>query len=134
MREQLQVPLRWRDLDHQGHVYHGTLPALLDEARVQWLERAVLSKSLESHVIARLEIDYLDEITHADAHVSVAFSIERVGRTSFATNEVVTVQDGREVAKVRAVLVAWDPEGRCKRVLTSGERVNLLSRADKSNT
>lgn len=116
------VALRWRDLDHQGHVYHATVLTLLDEARTEWLRKAVGVGSPDEYVVARLEIDYRAEIRRSDERIVVAFDIERLGRTSMTTHETVRAPDGRLLVTTKVTSVMWDRGTRRPRALTEDER------------
>lgn len=121
----ISVPMRWRDLDAQGHVYHGTVLTLLDEARSQWLVTRLDLGSVEAYVIARIEIDYVGEIRHQDT-VEVEHRLARLGRSSLTVEEELFV--GGDVA-VRSVvtLVAWDGEKRASRPFSPPERAALAT-------
>lgn len=123
--EAIRVPLRWRDLDHQGHVYHGAFLTLLDEARVEWLARTLGGPFLEAHVIARIEIDYVSELRHQDKQANITFRVERIGTSSLSTMETISARDGRVAARARTVLVAWHQTDRHRRNLSSHERNGL---------
>jgi len=112
------VPLRWRDLDFQGHVYHGTYVTLLDEAR----EAFFRDLSVRSpHVVARIEIDYLAEIAEGVTDVGVRFDVLRVGNSSLELNEEMYA-DGVLRARSRAVVVMWGRDQHGSRPLTDAER------------
>jgi len=122
---EVRLALRWRDLDLFGHVYHGEYLTLLDEARMSWLGGAAGGPALEdpeTYVVARLEIDFVSSLTRADGEVGVGFALERVGRTSLTLRETMRGGDGREVARVRTVIVLWDREQASSRALTDDER------------
>lgn len=116
------MPLRWRDLDHQGHVYHATMLTLLDEARTQWLSESIGVQSADTYVVARIEIDYLAEVTMECQEIEVTFGVSRVGRRSITTDELVTSPDGVELARAAVVVVLWDRDGHHSRELTATER------------
>lgn len=118
------VPLRWRDLDHQGHVYHATMLTLLDEARTRWLSESIGVESADTYVVARIELDYLAEVTMASAAVEVTFGVSRVGRRSITTVETVTDGNGVQVARAAVVVVLWDRADHRSRELTAVERTN----------
>ncbi|MDF5758306.1 thioesterase family protein [Spongiactinospora sp. TRM90649] len=124
----VRVGLRWRDLDHQGHVYHGTLLTLLDEARTAWLRDVVGVRSADSYVVARIEVDYLAEILVEHAAIDVSFEVARIGRRSITTGETVRTPGGLHVAQASVVLVMWDRQGRSSRELTPGERERARER------
>lgn len=117
------VPLRWRDLDHQGHVYHATLLTLLDEARTEWFHGSIGVSSADEYVVARIEIDYVAEIVRLDEQIAVDFSVTRVGTTSLTTREVVWTPAGREVARAVVTAVMWDRDARRPRRLSEIERL-----------
>ncbi len=118
----IEVALRWRDLDHQGHVYHATVLTLLDEARTEWLRGALGVGSPDQYVVARIEIDYSAEIRRSDQRIAVSFSLDRLGRTSLRTHEVVRAPDGRILVEAYVTAVMWDREARSPRPLTEDER------------
>ena len=120
--DEVWQPLRWRDLDYFGHVYHAEFLTLLDEARGVWLGRRPRLRDPESYVVARLEIDYLSPVTREDRGVRVAFALEHVGTTSLTLRETMYGGYGREVARTRTVVVLWDREQARSRPLDEDER------------
>lgn len=126
----IEVALRWRDLDHQGHVYHATVLTLLDEARTAWLRGALGVDSPDQYVVARIEIDYTDEIRRSDERIAVSFSVDRLGRTSLRTHEVVRAPDGRVLVEASVTSVMWDRDARRPRPLTEHERVQAAGFAE----
>ncbi|XVQ07679.1 acyl-CoA thioesterase [Spirillospora sp. CA-255316] len=123
-RNSVAVALRWRDLDHQGHVYHATMLTLLDEARTEWLRTAIGVESPDEYVVARIEIDFLAETVRSNDRIDVAFDITRIGSSSLTTTEVVRTPDGREVVRAVVTAVMWDRVLRKPRPLTDAERHN----------
>lgn len=121
------VPLRWRDLDAQGHVYNATYLTLLDEGRSRWLRSALELPGFDSHAIVSLTIDYVSEIGRDIDEVNMEFSVAKVGNKSFTTEEVMTVDGGRVAARVSAVLVGFDTETRTSSPLTEEQREILVS-------
>jgi acyl-CoA thioester hydrolase len=119
------VSLRWRDLDHQGHVYHATVLTLLDEARTSWLQNTVGVTSPDSYVVARVEIDYVDEIRIDQRRIDVRFDVIRIGRTSITVGEVVTGPAGEVTVRAVVTAVLWDRELRQPRPLEPAERERL---------
>ncbi|GAA2427990.1 thioesterase family protein [Actinomadura vinacea] len=121
------VALRWRDLDHQGHVYHATMLTLLDEARTEWLRAAVGVESPDEYVVARVEIDFLAETVRSNDRIDVTFDITRVGSSSLTTTELVRTPDGRDVVRAAVTAVMWDRVLRKPRPLTDAERHNAAA-------
>ena len=119
------VSLRWRDLDHQGHVYHATVLTLLDEARTSWLHNTIGVSSPDSYVVARIEIDYIGEIRIEQRDIDVVFRVERVGHTSITLAEVVLGSAGEEIVRAVVTAVFWDREVRRPRAIEPAERERL---------
>jgi acyl-CoA thioester hydrolase len=116
------LPLRFRDLDAFGHVYHAEYLTLLDEARTQWLGEVVQLEDPGSYVVARLEIDYVSSLTLADEAVRVDVEVLRVGTTSLTLRETMHPRDGRVVTRDRAVVVLRDRATGGSRPLSDAER------------
>nr|WP_296770808.1 acyl-CoA thioesterase [Rhodococcus sp. (in: high G+C Gram-positive bacteria)] len=116
-----RIPLRWRDLDSQSHVFHGVHVALFDQARAAMLGDALGTADLE-YVVVRLEIDYSAELTLADSPVGVNCSVAGLGNTSIVLVEKMHTATGALVASTRAVIVLWDVATRTPRALTLADR------------
>jgi YbgC/YbaW family acyl-CoA thioester hydrolase len=123
------IPLRWRDLDAQQHVFHAVHVTLFDQARGNMIA-AALSEPDPLYVIVRLDLEYLHELTLDDSPVAVTSTIVNAGSTSITTQECIISRHGREIAYATAVLVWWDTEAASKRRLTAGERTALLAPTD----
>jgi len=118
------LPLRFRDLDAFGHVYHAEYLTLLDEARTHWFAETGLDEP-GAYVLAHLEMDWLSSLAEGDRAVRVDFDVEAVGTTSVTLRESMLAQDGREVARSRSVTVRWDRGRPGARALTPAERSAL---------
>lgn len=116
------IPLRFRDVDAFGHVYHAEFLTLLDEARTRWFRDELGLENPSDYVLARIEIDYVSSIVPADGAVAGEFVVERVGRTSLTLAEVLRTRDGRVVSRGRAVTVLRDVATGSSRPLTDEER------------
>lgn len=137
--ESFRVPLRWRDLDNQGHVYHAEYLTLLDQARTAWLQTCLGVENPDEYVIVHIDIDYLNELTVGSATnaaapgaeaagaigvsaVDVSFTIKRLGNKSLTTEEIMTIPDGTKIARASAVLLIWNRTTRQTRALNDIER------------
>lgn len=116
------VPLRFRDVDSFGHVYHAEFLTLLDEARSRWFRDVMRLENPYDYVLARIEIDYVSSVVLTDEMVSATFVVERVGRSSLTLAETMRARDGRVVSRGRAVTVLRDPVAGTSRPLTDAER------------
>ena len=119
-----RLPLRFRDLDAFGHVYHAEFLTLLDEARSRWFAGAGLEEP-EVYVLVHLEIDWVSPLTLGDAAVRAAFEVESLGTTSIGLRETMYAADGRVVSRSRSVTVRWDQAAARPRKLSAEERASL---------
>ena len=122
---QIRLPLRFRDVDAFGHVYHAEYLTLLDEARTRWFREAVAFDQPGAYVVARVEIDYLSSLVLDDAEALATFAVERVGTSSVTLAETLSAPDGRVAARVRSVTVRRDLAAGRSRPLTDAERDRL---------
>ncbi len=116
------LPLRFRDLDAFGHVYHAAYLTLLDEARTRWFREVLRLDDAGDYVLGRVEVDYVSSLVLADEAVSATFGIERVGTTSLTLVETLRARDGRVVSQGRSVVVLRDVARGRSRPLTDTER------------
>jgi acyl-CoA thioester hydrolase len=120
-------PLRFRDVDAFGHVYHAEYLTLLDEARTRWFREVLDLANPTDYVLARVEIDYVSSLVLADASVAASFEVERVGTTSLTLRETMRARDGRVVSRSRAVTVLRDVASGTSRPLGDDERVRATA-------
>jgi acyl-CoA thioester hydrolase len=125
MTQEIRLPLRFRDVDAFGHVYHAEYLTLLDEARTRWFREAVALDEPGAYVVARIEIDYVSSLVLDDAEVVATFAVERVGSSSVTLAETLSAPDGRVAARVRSVTVRHDPTAGRSRPLTDAEKDRL---------
>jgi acyl-CoA thioester hydrolase len=125
MTLEIRLPLRFRDVDAFGHVYHAEYLTLLDEARTRWFREAVALDEPGAYVVARIEIDYVSSLVLDDAEVVATFAVERVGSSSVTLAETLSAPDGRVAARVRSVTVRHDLTAGRSRPLTDAEKDRL---------
>ena len=118
----IRLPLRFRDIDAFGHVYHAEYLTLLDEARTRWFGETVELDEPGAYVVARIEIDYVSSLVLEDAEVLLSFAVERVGSSSLTLAETMQAPDGRVVARARTVTVRRDLAAGRTRPLSEQER------------
>jgi acyl-CoA thioester hydrolase len=125
MTKEIRLPLRFRDVDAFGHVYHAEYLTLLDEARTRWFREAVAFDEPGAYVVARIEIDYVSSLVLDDAEVVATFAVERVGASSVTLAETLSAPDGRVAARIRSVTVRHDPAAGRSRPLSDVEKDRL---------
>jgi acyl-CoA thioester hydrolase len=120
----LQIGLRARDMDVLGHLNQAVYHEFLEEGRATLID-ALGHETRFPFVLARVELDHLQEVRHRDGHVAVRTWVERVGGKSVTILHEITLPDGTACASGRSIVVAWDPETRGARWLTDEERAAL---------
>ena len=117
------IPIRWRDMDAYGHVNNAVYLTYLEEARDAWVQE-VLGKVTDTwhFVLARVAVDYEQELTQDDEQVVVRCSLASFGRSSIRTREEIVRRDGSLSAVAEAVIVPRDPTTLGSRPLTDDER------------
>jgi acyl-CoA thioester hydrolase len=121
-----RVELRWRDMDAYGHVNNAVYLTYLEEARDAWAQQ-VLGEVTDTwdFVLARVAIDFKQELKQEDGAVVVRCALDSIGRSSVRTREEIVKQDGTISAVAESVIVARDPRAGRSRPLTDGEREAL---------
>jgi acyl-CoA thioester hydrolase len=121
-----RIEIRWRDIDAYGHVNNAVYLNYLEEARDAWVQQ-VLGKLTETwdFVLARVAIDFRQELTQDDEAIVVRCELDSIGRASLRTKETVLKLDGTVSAVSESVIVPRDPDLGRSRPLTEDERAAL---------
>ena len=113
------VAIRWRDMDAYGHVNNAVYLTYLEDARDAWVQEMLGTVTDTWHfVLARVAIDYKQELTQDDERVLVRCSLASVGRASIRTREEIVRRDGSLSAVAESVIVPRDPATLRSRPLT----------------
>jgi acyl-CoA thioester hydrolase len=121
-----RIEIRWRDVDAFRHVNNAVYATYLEEARDEWMERALGSVAdMWDFVLARVAIDFRRELVQADDAALVRVSRDRIGTSSITLREEIRKTDGTLSAEAESVIVARDPETGRSRPLTEEERAAL---------
>lgn len=80
---QARIPVRWGDLDADGHVNNTVFLRYVEEARLQWARALSLSTSAPglTPVVANLACEYLAPL-HYPATVTVSIACAHAGNSS----------------------------------------------------
>jgi acyl-CoA thioester hydrolase len=128
MRHDKRIEIRWRDVDAYRHVNNAVYATYLEECRDEWPERALAGEGDPwDFVLARVAIDFREELTQEDDEVVVSVTLERIGTASLTLREEIRKRDGTLSAEAEAVLVARDRERGRSRPLTGDEREALTA-------
>jgi acyl-CoA thioester hydrolase len=121
-----RIEIRWRDMDAYGHVNNGVYLNFLEEARDRWVQD-VLGGVADTwdFVLARVAIDFRNELKQDDGSVTVRCALDFIGRSSIRTREEIRKVDGTLSARAESVIVPRDPATGRSRPLTDEERTVL---------
>lgn len=120
-----RVPLRWVDLDTQGHVNNAVVADYLQEARVAFLLSGDNAHMLgTSSIVAGHQVEFLRPIGYATEPVEVELSVGGVGAATVSIGYEVRHR-GIPVVRARSLL-AKAQDGRAQR-MTPAERAWFAS-------
>lgn len=123
-----RCPMRWGDMDAQGHVNNAVYLDYLQEARVDFLLSGppVLHRLLDTGVlVASHQVQYLRPVTFSERPVTVRLWVDAVGGSRFSI--AYEVLDGPDLAaRARTVAVPFDLATNTLRRLTADERVPFV--------
>ena len=123
MVNEKRIEIRWRDLDALRHVNNAVYATYLEEARDEWMTRALAGAGdLWDYVLVRVAIDFRRELTQDDDAVLVRTRLTRIGTSSLTLREEIVKLDGTVAAEAESVVVARDPATGWSRPLTAAER------------
>jgi acyl-CoA thioester hydrolase len=137
VRHRYDCRIRWSDVDSYGHVNNVKYFEYLQEARIAFLSGLSPDwpRGREGAVLARIDVDYRRPIVFRAKPVLVETWVTRIGRSSYdLASRILDDQPGGATvfAEARAVIVAYDVEGRRSRPLTEMER-SALERAQPAH-
>jgi acyl-CoA thioester hydrolase len=124
---EIRLQIRWRDMDAYGHVNNAVYLTYLEEARDAWVQQVLgpVADDVWHFVLARVAIDYRNELKQSDREVVVRCGLESIGRSSIRTREEILRPDGTLSAEAASVIVPRDPATGRSRPLTEAERAAL---------
>lgn len=127
-------PLRWADLDAQGHVNNGSYLDYLQEARVDFLlsgpeaTRPLLTTGV---LVVSHQVEYVAPIAFSFDPVRVELWVESVGGSRFVIGYEVYAGDTL-AARARTAAVPYDLATNALRRLTEAERAVFVAARERS--
>ena len=112
-RHKISVKVRFSDLDAMGHVNNASYLSYLEEARLAYYNHVLKmdTNNLDFNaVIARIEIDYIDQIRLGD-NVEVYTRTAKIGNKSSDVEHLIVVANNENkkiAAKALTKLVSFD--------------------------
>ena len=106
-----RLPVRWADLDANGHVNNATYFTYFEQVRIEWLEGVGMQNTAEGQgpVVVQIECSFARPIPYPEL-LELRMYGGPPGRTSFPTfYEIIgSVEAGAQYAQGRAVMVWTD--------------------------
>lgn len=137
MRFDVQIPLRWADMDAYRHVNHARTVTLLEEARVDLVFRRAAQEGAgawsDGLFVAGLQVDYKRQIAYTGQSVLVSMWVDQVRAASFMLHYEVRTGPTTEdpVAVVASTqMVPFDLAANRPRRLSGEEREFLAHWSD----
>ena len=122
-----EIPLRWVDLDAQGHVNNAVLVDYLQEARVRYLLSGPNAHLLgRGIVVVGHQVEYVGAIEFTPEPLVVELSLGEVGASRFTIGYLLS-QGDRPVGRARTHLCLFDFDTQRPRRLAPDERAALAS-------
>ncbi len=129
MTHSYACPVRWGDMDAQGHVNNAAFVDYLQEARVDFLHAGppVMRDLLDNGVIvAAHQVEYLAPVIFSGRPLTIELWVDAVGGSRFMIGYV--IKDGEEVAvRARTTATPFDLSRNALRRLTPDEREYLTA-------
>ncbi|MGV8908487.1 MAG: acyl-CoA thioesterase [Propionicimonas sp.] len=117
-----RVPLRWVDLDAQGHVNNALVADYLQEARVDWLLSGPNAHLLgTSTMVVSHHVEFLGPVMFSTEPAEVELVVGSVGAARFQLGYALR-QDGAELARAHSTLCLYDHTAGRPRRMTTAER------------
>jgi acyl-CoA thioester hydrolase len=131
--EQVDIRVRWADMDAYQHVNNAVYLNYFEEAR-DLVMGAMFGAEALDFVLAHVDIDFRNELTQDDGVVQVLSRVTGFGRSSVRSREIVRKADGTLAAEGGAVVVPRDPTTGRSRPLTADEvsRIEKALESDRS--
>ena len=107
---EVEIPVRYRDLDPLGHVNNAVYATYLEQARTSYIDDVIGAPPEElGLVVANLELDFDRSITFRE-QVTVGLRTTHIGTSSVSMDYEVRTDDG-VAATANSVIVTLDEEG-----------------------
>lgn len=124
----VNVPLRWGDMDAQGHVNNGGIIDYLQEARVDFLLTGENAHLLGGGVIVvKHEVSYQRPVLFSSRPIEVTVAPVQVGASRFKVGYDLR-HDGQVCARAITTLCPFDFDAELPRRLTPDERAWFAER------
>lgn len=125
----IRVPVRWVDLDAQGHVNNAAIVDYLQEAHIHFLLNSPYAHFLSNGIVVAHQVEYVRPVWFGDADVAVDVRVGKVddGQVLFGYE---VSQGTHLVARARTLLANFDSGANQLARFTAGERAWFDSQSE----
>jgi acyl-CoA thioester hydrolase len=121
-----KVPMRWVDLDAQGHVNNALVVDYLQEARVAFLLSGPQPQLLGGCVVVSHQVQYLRPLFFHTDPLQIEVQVGKVGAAQFELGYTIQ-RHGEVVVTARSLMAAYDVSEHRPRRMSPAERDWLLA-------
>jgi len=106
---EIELTVRFRDMDTMGHVNNAVYSTYLEQARVEFIREVVGGDTLDiGAVLADLHVEFERPIEYGE-RVVVGTGVGELGTSSIPVEHVIEA-DGHRAASAQALMVTYDSE------------------------
>lgn len=104
----MRFPVRWGELDAQGHVNNTVYLRYFEESRVLWGETLGLhlDGKGEGMILLKSSVTYRKQVNYP-ANIDVALFVGKIGQSSFSLIQTLTVEGDTLPAAVGEFVIVW---------------------------
>lgn len=134
-KHQVEMNVRFMDLDALNHVNNARYLNFLEEARIAYSQEMLdVFKNIKdlNVVVARIEIDYIRPILYHEK-IKILSRIKSMGKKSFTFDSLICIKKGDELkiaVKAIQVIVAFNPKTK-KSIEIPIEMANRIKQIEK---
>ncbi|MGW2660453.1 acyl-CoA thioesterase [Nocardia tengchongensis] len=120
-RHLFQCPLRWSEMDADGHVHNAAHLRYLEESRIDLFWKRGFGGA---NVVAQMDIDYLKPLPYRMEPVRIETWVTKIGTSSFALQQEIR-DDNVVYSAAVCTMVAFDQATQRSRPLPDDQRLLL---------
>lgn len=122
----LDIDVRYRDIDSNAHVNNAVYVSYLEHARIQYLQTVYDSDVFDvGFVLVNIDVNYEDEVYYDD-DVTVSLRVTDIGRSSISMRYEITA-NGRTAVTATSVMAVVDDERSASRPVPDRLRENIAA-------
>ncbi len=127
---EVELDVRFRDIDAMGHVNNAVYATYIEQARVQYIEDVVDEPLMETGgVVADLHIDFEHPVDWGET-VTVAVRADELGTSSIPL-EYEIYADGELAATASTLMVTFDPDAHEPRPIPESWRERIQEHEER---